>query len=45
MCPSHLPEPSSPAYVTAASDEIVRILNASRGPGVRAVHQLSADAA
>ena len=29
--PGHLPNPSSPAYVAAASDEIVRILNASRG--------------
>ncbi|MGA2714256.1 MAG: ATP-dependent DNA helicase [Bryobacteraceae bacterium] len=29
--PNHLPGPSSPAYVKAASDEIVRILNASRG--------------
>jgi len=29
--PNHLPNPSSPAYVKAASEEIVRILNASRG--------------
>jgi ATP-dependent DNA helicase DinG len=29
--PNHLPNPSSPAYVAAASDEIVRILSASRG--------------
>jgi ATP-dependent DNA helicase DinG len=29
--PGHLPSPSSPAYAAAASDEIVRILNASRG--------------
>ena len=29
--PQHLPSPSSPAYVAAASDEIVRILSASRG--------------
>ncbi len=29
--PGHLPAPPSPAYVPAASDEIVRILNASRG--------------
>jgi ATP-dependent DNA helicase DinG len=28
---THLPEPSSPAWVKAASEEIVRILNASRG--------------
>jgi ATP-dependent DNA helicase DinG len=29
--PNHLPNPSSPGYVAAASDEIVRILSASRG--------------
>lgn len=29
--PNHLPNPSSPAYVKAASEEIIRILNASRG--------------
>jgi ATP-dependent DNA helicase DinG len=29
--PNHLPNPSSPAYVKAASEEIVRILTASRG--------------
>jgi len=29
--PRHLPNPSSPGYVKAASEEIVRILNASRG--------------
>jgi ATP-dependent DNA helicase DinG len=29
--PGHLPSPSSPAYAAAASDEIVRILDASRG--------------
>jgi ATP-dependent DNA helicase DinG len=29
--PNHLPAPSSPGYVAAASDEIVRILSASRG--------------
>jgi ATP-dependent DNA helicase DinG len=29
--PTHLPSPSSPAWVQAASDEIVRILAASRG--------------
>lgn len=29
--PNHLPAPSNPAYVKAASEEIVRILNASRG--------------
>jgi ATP-dependent DNA helicase DinG len=29
--PNHLPSPSSPGYVAAASDEIVRILGASRG--------------
>jgi ATP-dependent DNA helicase DinG len=29
--PNHLPNPSSPGYVAAASDEIVRILDASRG--------------
>ncbi len=29
--PNHLPNPSSPAYVKAASEEIVRILGASRG--------------
>jgi len=29
--PNHLPHPSSPAYVKAAADEIVRILSASRG--------------
>ncbi|HYA17140.1 MAG TPA: ATP-dependent DNA helicase, partial [Bryobacteraceae bacterium] len=29
--PNHLPNPSSPAYVARASDEIVRILSASRG--------------
>ncbi|HWE00135.1 MAG TPA: helicase C-terminal domain-containing protein, partial [Bryobacteraceae bacterium] len=28
---THLPEPSNPAWVKAASEEIVRILNASRG--------------
>ncbi len=27
----HLPQPSSPAYVKAASEEIVKLLNASRG--------------
>jgi ATP-dependent DNA helicase DinG len=29
--PNHLPNPSSPAYVAAASDEIVKILSASKG--------------
>ena len=29
--PNHLPNPASPAYVKAASEEIVRILTASRG--------------
>jgi ATP-dependent DNA helicase DinG len=29
--PNHLPSPSSPAYTKAASEEIVRILQASRG--------------
>lgn len=29
--PNHLPHPSSPGYVAAASDEIVRILGASKG--------------
>jgi ATP-dependent DNA helicase DinG len=29
--PNHLPNPSSPGYVKAASEEIVRILGASRG--------------
>ncbi len=29
--PTHLPNPSSPLYLRAASEEIVRILNASRG--------------
>ncbi|MEP6715900.1 MAG: ATP-dependent DNA helicase [Terriglobia bacterium] len=29
--PTHLPAPTSPAYIGAASDEIVRILSASRG--------------
>jgi ATP-dependent DNA helicase DinG len=29
--PGHMPNPSSPAYAAAASDEIVRILNASQG--------------
>jgi ATP-dependent DNA helicase DinG len=29
--PNHLPSPSNPAYVKAASEEIIRILNASRG--------------
>ena len=29
--PNHLPAPSSPAYVKAAAEEIIRILNASRG--------------
>jgi ATP-dependent DNA helicase DinG len=29
--PQHLPGPASPAYLKAASEEIVRILNASRG--------------
>ncbi len=29
--PNHLPGPSSPAWVKAASEEILRILNASRG--------------
>jgi len=29
--PNHLPAPSSPAYVKAASEEIIRILGASRG--------------
>jgi ATP-dependent DNA helicase DinG len=29
--PHHLPNPSSPAYVAQASDEIVKILSASRG--------------
>jgi ATP-dependent DNA helicase DinG len=29
--PNHLPGPSSPAYVKAASEEIIRILSASRG--------------
>src|SRR5580693_9436052 len=29
--PQHLPAPSDPAWVKAASEEIVRILNASRG--------------
>jgi ATP-dependent DNA helicase DinG len=29
--PNQLPSPSSPAYIKAASEEIVRILNASRG--------------
>jgi ATP-dependent DNA helicase DinG len=29
--PRHLPHPSNPAYIQMASDEIVRILNASRG--------------
>ena len=29
--PNHLPNPSSPGYVKAASEEIVRILEASRG--------------
>ncbi|HXJ43418.1 MAG TPA: ATP-dependent DNA helicase, partial [Bryobacteraceae bacterium] len=29
--PRHLPHPSNPSYVTQASDEIIRILNASRG--------------
>jgi ATP-dependent DNA helicase DinG len=29
--PNHLPSPSSPGYVKAASEEIVRILGASRG--------------
>lgn len=29
--PQHLPPPSSPAWVKAASEEIVRILNASQG--------------
>jgi ATP-dependent DNA helicase DinG len=29
--PAQLPSPASPGYVQAASDEIVRILNASRG--------------
>jgi ATP-dependent DNA helicase DinG len=29
--PNHLPGPTSPAYLKAASDEIVRILGASRG--------------
>jgi ATP-dependent DNA helicase DinG len=29
--PNHLPSPSSPAYVKAASEEIIKILSASRG--------------
>lgn len=29
--PNHLPHPSSPGYVAAASDEIVRLLGASQG--------------
>ena len=42
--PQHLPDPRSPAFPTAASDEVAAHPEAQPRARVRAVHQLSADA-
>ena len=43
--PQHLPEPRNPAFAKMAAEEIVADPGAQPRPRVRAVHQLSADAA
>ena len=43
--PQQLPDPRDAAFTKSASEEIVRLLELQPRPGVRPVHQLSADAA